>query len=279
VAEKNAHASMGTPRKRSSFLKGVRDIVPLFPAHVSYGLVAGAAVVAAGFGIWESVAMSTGIYGAAAQVAALGLWTEAAPPLVIVGTALVINARFFLYSTSIAHVLPTRNWLEAIGLAYFLRDGAYATTMTRAVPDPEVSTKHYYLGAALTDWGAWLLMTSVGVFVAAAVPDDWSLDFIVPLVFAGFLMGTLKSRVAVETAAVAILASIILVPVMPMQTGVLAAIMAGMAWSYARDPEAATRDEFEVAVDDADQAMGGTIGDETDPTAETPPTEESGGRE
>lgn len=238
--------SNSTPDKRASFLAGVRDIVPLFPAHISYGLVVGAAVTAAGFGVAESVAMSTGIYGAAAQVATLGLWAEGAPVFVIVGTALVINARFFLYSTSIAHVLPTRSWQEAVALAYFLRDGAYAVTMTRAVPDPEISTKDYYLGAALTDWAAWLLMTTVGVFVAAAVPDDWSLDFIVPLVFAAFLVGTLKSRVSVETAVVTIIASIVLVPLLPMQTGVLAAIVVGMAWSYMRDPEAATRDELEV---------------------------------
>lgn len=243
-----------TPDKRASFLKGVRDIAPLFPAHISYGLVVGAAIAQAGFGIAESVAMSTGIYGAAAQVAALGLWDEGAPLIVLVGTALVINARFFLYSTSIAHVIPTKSAFEAIGIGYLLRDGAYVTTMTRAHPDPEISTKHYYWGAAITDWSAWLLMTSVGVFAAAAVPQDWSLDFIVPLVFAGFLMGALKSRVSVETAIVAVVSSIVLVPIMPMQTGLLAAIALAVAWGYLRDPEAATRDELAVEV--ADEADG-----------------------
>jgi 4-azaleucine resistance transporter AzlC len=232
------------PDTHASFWRGVRDISPLIPAAVSYGLVAGAAIKQAGLGITESLAMSTGIYAGAAQVAATVLWGEGAPVLVIVGTALVINARFILYSTSIAHVLPTRSWVEAVGLGYLLRDGAYAATMTRAVPDPEISTKHYYLGAALTDWATWLLATSFGVYFSSIVPASWSLDFIVPLVFVAFLAGALRSRVDVETAIVSTTASIVFVPLLPMELGLLAAIVVGMAWAYMRDPEAAERNEF-----------------------------------
>lgn len=227
--------------KRASFWSGVRDISPLIPAAISYGLVVGAAINQAQLGIAESVAMSTGIYGAAAQVAMTGLFAEGAPLLVIVGTALVINARFVIYSTSIAHVLPTNSRLEAAGLGYLLRDGAYAATMTRAVPDPAISTKSYYIGAAFTDWLTWLLATSFGVYASSLVPGSWSLDFIVPLVFVALLAGALTSRIDVETALVSVAASVVLVPLLPMQTGLLAAIVLGMAWGYMRDPEAATR--------------------------------------
>jgi 4-azaleucine resistance transporter AzlC len=216
----------------------------LIPAALSYGLVAGAAIKQAGLGIAESVAMSTAIYAGAAQVAATVLYGEGAPLLVIVGTALVINARFILYSTSIAHVLPTNSWLEAVGLGYLLRDGAYAATMTRAVPDRAISTKHYYMGAALTDWLAWLVATSVGVYFSSIVPASWSLDFIVPLVFVAFLAGALKTRIDAETATIATVASIVFVPLLPMDMGLLAAIVVAMAWAYMRDPDAANRDEF-----------------------------------
>ena len=241
------------PDTRASFWRGARDISPLIPAAVSYGLVVGAAINRAGLGIAESVAMSVGIYGAAAQVASTVLWGEGAPLLVIIGTALVINARFILYSTSIAHVLPTRSAWEAAGLGYLLRDGAYAATMTRALPDPAISTKHYYLGAALTDWLTWLIATSFGVYFSSVVPASWSLDFIVPLVFVAFLAGALKSRVDVETAIVATTASIVFVPLLPIDLGLLAAIVVGMAWAYVRDPEAAHRDEFAaVGADDGE---------------------------
>jgi predicted branched-subunit amino acid permease len=243
------------PDKRTSFWTGVRDISPLIPAAVSYGLVVGAAINQAGLGIAESVAMSTGIYGAAAQLAAVGLWDEGAPLLVIVGTALVINARFVIYSTSIAHVLPTNSWLEAVGLGYLLRDGAYAATMTRAVPNPAVSTKHYYLGAAFTDWLVWLLATSFGVYASSLVPNTWSLDFIVPLVFVALLAGALKSRIDVETALIAAGASVILVPLLPMQIGLLAAIVLGIVWGYLRDPGAATRADIGEAVSGIDDPV------------------------
>ena len=222
-------------RTRSSFLAGVRDISPLIPAGISFGLVAGAAVTQAGLGLAESVGLSVGVYGAAAQLAATALWDEGAPLLVIVGTALVINARFFIYSASIAHELPTRSWWEAIALGYLVRDGAYAATMTRAVPNDSIDTKPYFVGAAVTDWSVWLLATSLGALGAAFVPATWSLDFIVPLVFVALLGGALKTRIDIETALVAAVASIVLVPLLPLQTGLLVAILLGMGWGFMRD--------------------------------------------
>jgi predicted branched-subunit amino acid permease len=222
-------------RTRTSLLAGVRDISPLIPAGVSFGLIAGAAVTQAGLGLAESLGLSAGVYGAAAQLAATTLWAEGAPLLVIVGTALVINARFFIYSASIAHVLPTDSWWEAAILGYLVRDGAYAATMTRAVPNDEIDVKPYFVGAAVTDWSVWLLFTSLGALGAAFVPETWSLDFIVPLVFVALLAGALRTRTDVETALVAACASVVLVPLLPLQTGLLVAILAGMAWGYVRD--------------------------------------------
>jgi predicted branched-subunit amino acid permease len=107
--------------------------------------------------------------------------------------------------------------------------------MTRAVPNESIDTKPYFVGAALTDWSVWLLFTSLGALGAAFVPETWSLDFIVPLVFVALLGGALKTRVDVETALVAAIASVVLVPLLPLQTGLLVAILLGMGWGFVRD--------------------------------------------
>jgi predicted branched-subunit amino acid permease len=227
--------------ERESLMAGVRGITPLIPAGLAFGLVAGGAITSAGLGVGESVGMSTLVYGASAQLAATVLWAEGAPIAVIVGTALVINARFFIYSASLAPVLSPRSMLEGLGLGYLVRDGAYAATMSKAVPDPDLAPRPYYVGAALLDWVVWLSATTAGALGASLVPSSWSLEFVVPLVFVALLANTLDSRTATEVAAVSALAAVVLIPLLPMQTGLLAAILLGMVWGLVRRPPDSAR--------------------------------------
>lgn len=204
------------------------------PAGIAFGLIAGSAIARAGQGALASAAMSLGVYGAAAQLAATLLWMEGTPLVVVVATALVINARFIIYSASAARVLARRGVASDIGLAYLIRDGAYALTMARAKDDPDKDTTAYFLGAALLDWGTWVTATVIGTLGAASVPETWSLDFIVPLVFLGLVAGALSGRTDAEVALLAALAAAVLVPLLPLQTGILAAIVLGMVWGYVR---------------------------------------------
>lgn len=209
-------------------------MLPLMPAGLSFGFVVGAAIAQAGLGIAESLGMSTVVYGASAQLAATVLWAQSAPFLVVIGTALVINARFFIYSASLAPVLEPKSVLERVLYAYLIRDGAYAATVTRAVPDPAIDVRSYYLGACILDWAVWLVSTAAGTLGAAALPASWSLDFVVPLVFVALLVGALDGRTAIEVALIAALAAVVLIPLLPMQTGLLAAIALGLAWGALR---------------------------------------------
>jgi predicted branched-subunit amino acid permease len=175
------------------------------------------------------------VYGGAAQLASTVLWADGAPLLVAALTGLVANARFFIYSASLAPVLRPRGAPAAIGLGYLIRDGGYAITMTRGretFPDAIVP---YYVGATLTDWTMWLAATTGGVFGAALVPARLSLDFVVPLVFLALLAGALKERGDVGVAIVTAVAAAVFVPLLPLQTGILAAIATGMAWTLATD--------------------------------------------
>ena len=58
-----------------------------------------------------------------------------------------------------------------------------------------------------------------------------------PLVFLAMLAPALKDRVSAEVGVVTAVAAAVFVPLLPMQTGLVAAMLAGMAWGAWRHPE------------------------------------------
>ena len=92
-------------RRTHSMKAGFADIAPILIGIVPFGLVAGAAVIQAGFGIAEAVGQSLLVNAGASQIVATTLFGQGAPLWLALATALVVNARMFIYSTSIAPVL------------------------------------------------------------------------------------------------------------------------------------------------------------------------------
>lgn len=216
-------------------LAGARDVAPIILGIIPFGLVTGAAVVDAGYGLAEAVGMSLFVNAGAAQLAATTLAGEGAPLLVVIGTALIINARMLIYSTSLAPVIAPHagRWRALIG--HPLVDQSYAATMTMGRYRNDIAIVPYYVGSWLILASVWQLSNIAGALGGAFVPAEWSLDFAIPLVFLAMLVPTLSTRVDRETAAVSAVAAVLLVPVLPLQTGLLAAILAGMAWGALRD--------------------------------------------
>jgi len=220
-------------RTRRSLAAGVKDVAPILIGIVPFGLVAGAAVIQAGFGVGEAVGMSLLVNAGASQIVATTLFGQGAPLWLALGTALVVNARMFIYSTSIAPVLgEAPGWLRPI-LGHMLVDQNYASTMTSGRFRDDIDVVKYYVGAWLGLASVWQLSSLAGAIVGPLIPASWGLDFAVPLVFLAMLAPTLKDSTAVKVAFVTGIASAVLVPLLPMQTGLLVAIIAGMvcgAW-------------------------------------------------
>lgn len=205
---------------------------------VPFGLVAGAAVIQAGFGVAEAVGMSLFVNAGASQIVATTLIGSGAPFWVALATALVVNARMFIYATSIAPVLADApDWLRPI-LGHMLVDQNYATTMTRGRFRDDVNVIHYYMGAWIALATVWQTSSLAGALLGSFIPPSWGLDFAVPLVFLAMLAPALKDRIAVGVGIVTGIASAVLVPLMPMQSGLIAAIAAGMAYGAWADAAA-----------------------------------------
>lgn len=211
-------------------MAGAKGVAPILVGVIPFGLVAGAAVVQAGFGMAESVGMSVIVFAGASQIAATTLFGSGAPLWVALLTALVINSRMFIYGVSIAQYFDkTPGWARPV-LGYMLVDQNYASTMTDGRYREDVDVVWYYVGGGAALWIVWQIACVIGAIAGPFIPASWGLEFTVPLVFLAMLVPAIKDRTAVSVAVVTGVAAAVLVPILPMQSGLIVAILAGMAF-------------------------------------------------
>jgi 4-azaleucine resistance transporter AzlC len=183
------------------FWAGVRSEIPLLIGVFPFGMIYGALAVNAGLSKVAAQMMSSIVFAGSAQFITAQLVHESAPGFVIVLTIAVINLRHMLYSASMAPYiasLPTR-W-KAV-LSYLLTDEAYAPTILHYEKNGGIPYAHWFwLGAGLALWLIWQMSTAVGVFLGAAIPESWSLDFALPLTLIAMLVPVLRGRPAIAAA-------------------------------------------------------------------------------
>jgi len=216
-------------------LAGAREIAPILIGVVPFGLVAGAAVIQAGFGVAEAMGMSVFVCAGASQIAATTLFSDGAPLWIALATALIVNVRMFIYATSIAPLFADApRWLRPL-LGHMLVDQNYVATMSKGRFRDDVDIIPYYIGAWMGLAVTWWTSSLAGALLGPLIPAEWGLDFAVPLVFLAMLAPYMKDRVAVGVAVVTGIAAAVLVPVLPMQSGLVVAIIAGMLYGAWRD--------------------------------------------
>ena len=208
---------------------GIIAVSPLMLGVMPFGLIFGVTVAATRVENFLGWATSFVIFAGAAQLATIELLDQAAPAIVVIATALVINARHFMYSAALSpHFgdFPPRWRLVA---PYVLTDQAFALSITRfdRVSDP-LYKRWFYAGAAVTLWVLWQITTGVGVLLGAQVPESWNLDFAIPLVFLSLLIPTVRTRPSLVAALVGGTLAVI-GRGLPNGTGLLVAAAAGIA--------------------------------------------------
>lgn len=190
---------MNEPQKY--FWEGVRSEIPLLIGVFPFGMIYGALAMDAGLSTAAAQAMSSTVFAGSAQFITAQLVKDSTPGFVIVLTIAVVNLRHMLYSASLApHLasLPTR-W-KAL-LSYLLTDEAYAPSILHYENEGVKPFSHWFLfGAGAALWTIWQISTALGIFLGAAIPDSWSLDFALPLTFIAMVVPVLKNRPAIASA-------------------------------------------------------------------------------
>ena len=211
-----------------NFWAGVRAEIPLEIGGFPFGMIYGALALNAGLSTAAAQMMSSIVFAGSAQFITTQLVHEAAPGLVIVLTIAVVNLRHMLYSASLAPYiasLPTR-W--KVLLSYLLTDEAYAPTILRYEKEGITPYAHWFwLGAGFSLWFFWQISTALGIFLGAAIPESWSLDFALPLTFIAMVVPVLKNQPAIAAALSAGIVALVTFS-LPYKLGLILAALVGI---------------------------------------------------
>ncbi len=213
---------------RAEFIAGLRAFAPLLMANAPFGLVCGAAAIAAGLTPLQIGASGFILFAGSAQIAMTQLLATGAPPLVIIATATIVNLRFMIYSTSIGpHFAPlNRRWRVLLG--YLITDQAYALTIVRYLEAGDPRHRHwYYLGISAGIWLCWQITNLTGALLGSLIPADWSIDFILPLTFISIVVPLFSSPAMLAAGIAGGAASVLLV--LPLKLNMIAAAFIGVA--------------------------------------------------
>lgn len=216
-------------QKRIYFWDGVRAEIPLLIGVFPFGMIYGALALDAGLPTAAAQMMSSMVFAGSAQFITAQLVKDSTPGFVIVLTIAVVNLRHMLYSASLAPYLASVSTRWKMLLSYLLTDEAYAPSIIHFENEGIEPFSHWFLfGAGAALWINWQISTALGIFLGAAIPDSWSLDFALPLTFIAMVVPVLKNRPSV---AAAISAGCVALAAysLPYKLGLIVAALVGIA--------------------------------------------------
>jgi predicted branched-subunit amino acid permease len=192
------------PAARSGLTAGLAAAVPMAVASFPFGLAYGVGVTAAGIDPLIGASASWTVLAGAAQLSMLSLMESRASWMVVVGTGLIVNLRFAMYSIALAPGFAAFPRWWRLGLPYLMTDQTAALSLQyfAGQPDP-VARRWYFLGVGLGVAGMWWAGTIAGVTLGGLIPPGIDIAFTVPLVFVVLLVPVLIDRPGVVGALVA----------------------------------------------------------------------------
>jgi len=211
-----------------NFWAGVRAEIPLLIGVFPFGMIYGALALHAGLSTSAAQMMSSMVFAGSAQFITTQLVHESAPGFVIVLTIAVVNLRHMLYSASLAPYLASLPTRWKMLLSYLLTDEAYAPTILHYEKEGITPYAHWFLfGAGCSLWSIWQISTALGIFLGAAIPASWSLDFALPLTFIAMVVPVLKKRPAIAAALSAGVVALVAFS-LPYKLGLILAALVGI---------------------------------------------------
>lgn len=163
------------------------DAIPLFVPAIPFGLVLGLAITESGIGNLVGWSSSSIIFGGAAQLTLVSLLGSGAAVVAAITAALVINARHVMYSAALAPTFQKQpRWFRWLG-PYLLLDQMFALAMLRVYEEPD-RFRTYYLAAGSVFFTFWQITVAVGLFLGPVVPEEWNLEFAIPVMFVGLVV-------------------------------------------------------------------------------------------
>lgn len=216
------------PQPRHPFRNGAAVTFPVLVASFPFAVVCGVTATSIGLNPFTGQSVSFLMYAGASQIVLLQLLSSGAPIVVAVGSAVIVNLRYFMYSAAMAPHYRTISLGWKVLLAHLTTDQGVAIMAVRFGPHWDNRAKILFsLGSGLTMWGSWQIGTLLGILAGSALPPEWSLDFAIPLTFLALAVPALRDRAAV---AAFVIAGIVAVAAfnLPLNLGLLTAAIVGV---------------------------------------------------
>lgn len=205
------------PAARAAARQGVSVSV----ATGLYGISFGALSVAAGIGIGPTMALSLLMFSGGSQFALVGVIGAAGTPVAAVATAALLGLRNALYGAVVSPLLQVRGW-RRVAAAHLTIDESTAVAV--AQPEPSASRTGFWVTGigVFVLWNAFVLL---GALAGDALGDPraWGLDAAAAAAFLALVWPRLAPRRAQLVAGLAVVATAVLIPLVPPGLPVLAA--------------------------------------------------------
>ena len=216
---------------RSLFWQGARDAGPFMLVIVPFALLFGVVATEAGLRVADVMGMSVLVIAGAAQFAALQQLVAEAPVVMVLATALAVNLRMAMYSASLTPWLGEAPlWKRAVA-SYLMVDQSYVLAVARFETEPALpmaARYRYYFGTMVFIAPAWYAATLAGALLGQAIPEEFALDFAMPITFLAMVAPMLKTGPHLAAALTSILLALALAG-LPYGSGLLVAAAAAMA--------------------------------------------------
>lgn len=219
----------------SLYWQGFRAGIPFIIVVGPFGLLFGVVATEVGLDTVQTMAMTVLVIAGAAQFAAVQLLAENAPALVIIITGIAVNLRMAMYSASIApHIGKAVTW-QRILMAYFLVDQSYAVSLLKYENEPELNLSQkvaYFFGSMTPIAPIWYASTYVGIVAGSAIPQEYALDFAIPITFLALVGPNLRSFPHIAAALVSVCVSLLLIDLPFNLWLIIAAFLAMMTGAF-----------------------------------------------
>jgi predicted branched-subunit amino acid permease len=199
----------------------IRDCIGVGIAVGAYGVAFGAASVAAGFSVLQTVLLSIGAFTGGTQFAVVGVVAAGGGIAAALANGLLLGTRNTLYAMRMAPLLQVHGARRALAALGTIDE---STAMAVGQPTPALSRLAFWwtFGGVYVCWNLATFLGAVGAH-ALGDPTRFGLDAVVPAAFLALLAprlrtGAIERRVALVSAAIAF----VLIPFTPPGIPVLA---------------------------------------------------------
>jgi 4-azaleucine resistance transporter AzlC len=180
--------------KNQELISGIRDAMPIVLGYLPLGFAFGVLANQVGMSVIQACLMSLLCFTGAGQYIAIGIMQAGGAIFTIIIANLLVNLRYFLFSTSTVPHLKNVPTLPATLLSYGLTDETYAVAMTRY--QSHEGTASYMAGLNITSHIGWIGSTLGGALLGTLITntDRLGLGFALPAMYICLLIFVIGKR-------------------------------------------------------------------------------------